>query len=283
MGSVQCQAPGGSHAMIYKDWGDKDNPDIVLCIHHLKRVSDDFDFLARELAGEFRVICPDIVGRGRSEKLRFSHLYLLDQYVADLQTLLQHTGVGQVSVLGTSTGAYVGMKLASINGTPVKKLILNDSGPDFTVASLQHIYPTAGQPQGFATLNEGIRHVRDYFKACGNHTEAQWHKFGTDVLSQNVDGIWKWNYDSNITDLIKSINPFIAHMLEVSMWAHYQAITCPTLVLRGAESAFLSSETAHKMTQTGPRASLVEFAGVGHFPTLLHMNQVEPVRHFLKS
>lgn len=279
--SVQCISPGGLHRMAYKEWGDPDNPNVVVCVHGVTRVSDDFDCLAKELAQHFRVVCPDVVGRGRSEWLHNPQNYQVLQYVGDMVTLLARINVDSVSYLGTSMGGLIGMGLASLPGNPIKKLILNDIGPVMDFSALERIGQYIAQPVRFATFDEGAEYIRTVSESFGKHSQEQWHKLSQDVLRQDKDGMWIRHYDLKLAVTMQGINPEIAHALQLMMWGAYDKISCLTLLLRGAESDLLSSDTAQQMTMRGPKPKLVEFAHVGHAPTLVQADQIAVVKEFL--
>ena len=111
--TLQCMSPAGLHQMAYKEWGDPANPAVLVCVHGVTRVSDDFDKLAAALCDRYRVICPDVVGRGRSSWLANPQFYQLPQYVSDMVTLIARLDVPQVDWFGTSMGALVGLGLAA--------------------------------------------------------------------------------------------------------------------------------------------------------------------------
>ena len=279
--SVQCISPDGLHRMAYKDWGEVDNPDVVICVHGLARVSDDFDVLARELSKEFRVVCPDVVGRGRSGWLRNPQYYQVQQYVADMITLVARLKADKISYVGTSMGGMIGMALASLKGNPIQRMVLNDIGPSLNVTALARIAQYVSQPMRFVSFDEAAHFIRSVSQTFGEHSEDEWHKFCTDVLKQDKDGMWIRHYDLKIGMSMQAITPDLAKAMEVMMWAAYDAINCPTLVLRGAVSDLLTAETAIEMTRRGPRAKLIEFENVGHAPTLVHDDQIAPIKEFL--
>jgi len=280
--SVQCISPAGLHRMFYKDWGDVANPNILVCVHGVTRVADDFDVLARELMRDYRVICPDVVGRGRSDWLKAPQYYQLPQYVSDMVTLLARLNTNKISYLGTSMGGMIGMVLASLPENPIQKLILNDIGPAMNLASLEFISDYIGQSIKFSTFDEAAQYIRSISPTFGQHTEEQWNKIAKDVLRQDKDGSWIKHYDLNIAiPMRQGVNPEALRVIESTLWAQYDAIRCPTLLLRGAESALISEETAIQMTERGPKAQLVEFPKVGHAPTLVHAEQIAPIREFL--
>ena len=282
--SVQCLSPAGLHRMAYREWGDPSNPKVLVCVHGVTRVSDDFDDLARALADEYRVVCPDVVGRGRSGRLRNPDLYRVPQYVSDMVTLLARVladGDGKVAWFGTSMGGLIGMGLASLPDSPIERLVLNDIGPVLDPAALRRIGDYIGQDVRFATFEEGARFVRDVSASFGPHTEQQWQKMARDVLRQDGDGSWVRHYDLALAQPFRAATPESVAADEHLLWAAYDAIRCPTLLVRGAESDLLSHATAQMMTQRGPRARLAEFAGVGHAPTFVHADQIAVARAFL--
>ena len=281
--TVQCLSPSGLHQMAYKEWGRADNPNVVVCVHGLTRVSDDFDALAQTLCRDFRVICPDVVGRGRSGRLQNPAHYQVPQYVADMVTLIARLDVQNVSWVGTSMGGLIGMGLASLPGTPIARLVINDVGPRINPEALARIGEYLGQPVRFSELDEAIGYIRMISAPFGEHDDDEWRKIATDVLRQDEDGSWTRNYDLNLAAPMKAITPEAASMGEAALWAAYDAITCPTLLIRGQQSDLLGSETALQMSTRGPRARLVELPGVGHAPTLMHQDQIALVAGFLKE
>jgi pimeloyl-ACP methyl ester carboxylesterase len=283
--SVQCISPAGLHQMAYKEWGDPHNPKVLVCAHGVTRVGDDFDNLARAFADEYRVVCPDVVGRGRSGRLLSPQFYGVPQYVADMVTLIARvTGEAEASGVdwfGTSMGGLIGMVLASLPGSPIRKLVLNDIGPTLDPAALLRIGDYIGQDLRFPTFEAAAQFVRAVSVSFGPHTDAEWHKLASDVLRQGDDGQWVRHYDMGLALPFRSATPESARADEAALWAAYDAITCPTLLVRGAESDLLSPATAAMMVGRGPKAELVEIPGVGHAPTFLHDDQIAIARTFL--
>jgi pimeloyl-ACP methyl ester carboxylesterase len=284
--SVQCSSPAGLHRIAYKQWGDPANPRVLVCVHGVTRVSDDFDALAANLSDTYRVICPDVVGRGRSGRLALAGLYTVPQYVADMVTLIARvTNVpgsdGTVDWFGTSMGGLIGLVLASLPGNPVGKLVLNDIGPIIDPGALARIGDYIGQDLRFASFEEGAQYVRAVSASFGPHSDAEWHKLAADVLRQDRDGQWKRHYDMALAQPFKAATPETAQRDEAALWGAYDAITCPTLLVRGADSDLLSAATARMMTARGPQPQLVEIAGVGHAPTFVQEDQIAIARRFL--
>lgn len=283
--SVQCFSMSGLHQMAYKEWGAEDNPNVLVCVHGVTRVSDDFDNLAQSLCKDYRVVCPDVVGRGRSGSLANPQLYRLPQYVSDMVTLLARVlanGERQtVDWFGTSMGGLIGMGLASLPDSPVSKLVLNDIGPTLDSVAIQRIGDYIAQEVRFPTFKAGAEFVKMVSTTFGDHTDAEWHKLAADVLRQDKDGSWVRHYDMGLALPFQSVTPESAKADEAMLWAAYDAIRCPTLLVRGANSDLLSRETAEAMTQRGPQAKLVEIPDVGHAPTFLHDDQIAIAKDFL--
>jgi pimeloyl-ACP methyl ester carboxylesterase len=279
--TVQCISPAGLHKMAYQEWGDPHNPNVLLCIHGVTRVSDDFDQLARTLCDTYRVVCPDVVGRGRSGWLRDPQYYVLPQYLSDMVALLARLNAETVDLVGTSMGGLIGMALASLPDNPLRKLVLNDVGPSLNLEAMARIGEYIGADMRFATFDQAAAYIRAISASFGEHTDAEWHKLAADVLRQNADGEWIRHYDLKLAVPFMSTAGEAFKVSELLLWAAYKAISCPTLLVRGAESDLLSAETAQLMTQCGPQAKLVELAGVGHAPTFLHIDQIEVVADFL--
>jgi pimeloyl-ACP methyl ester carboxylesterase len=281
--SVQCISPAGLHRMAYKEWGDAANPNVLVCVHGLTRVSDDFDALAQALSPQYRVICPDVVGRGRSEWLKDPQYYAIPQYVRDMVTLLARIDAQTVHWLGTSMGGLIGLALASLPQNPIKKLILNDIGPAINPEALIRIGTYVGEPMKFAGFDEACAYIRSISLSFGEHTEEEWHKFTKDVLRQDADGMWIRHYDLGLAVPFKATTEASSKAGEAMLWAAYDAIACPTLLIRGAESDLLTEAVAQAMTQRGPRPELVELPGVGHAPTLVSAAQIALVKNWLQA
>lgn len=278
--SVQCLSPAGFHDMAYVEWGDPANPRLLVCVHGLTRCGRDFDFLAAALAGHYRVVCPDIVGRGRSAWLADKSLYTVPQYCADLATLLARLDAETVHWLGTSLGGLVGMALAAQKGTPISRLVLNDVGPVVTAASIARLGELLGKAPRFDSVAAAEAHIRFVGAPFGALSDAQWRHLTIHVLRPAADGKFDLAYDPGIAEPFRQAT---GEGKDLELWPVYDAVRCPTLLLRGAESDLLRRETAAEMTRRGPRAQLVEVPGVGHAPMLLDEAQIGLVRDFLLS
>jgi len=279
---VQCLSARGLHRMAYWEWGDPANPKVLVCVHGLSRQGRDFDTLAGALSGDYRVVAPDVVGRGQSDWLEDPMGYVLPAYVADMVTLLARLDASTVHWVGTSMGGLIGLGLASLKGSPIGKLVLNDVGPIIQPEAIARIGSYLGLPLRWSSLEEAADYLLTISQGFGPHTREQWLALTRPMLKPDGDG-FKPHYDPAIAVPFRAITPEVATAGEAALWHAYDAIRCPTLLLRGADSDLLTRDTAQAMTQRGPKARLHEFTGVGHAPMLTAPGQIDVVREFLLS
>jgi pimeloyl-ACP methyl ester carboxylesterase len=278
---VQCLSPAGLHQMAYKQWGEPDNPVVLICVHGVSRVSSDFDHLAAALSDRYRVICPDVVGRGQSSWLKNPQFYAVPQYVSDMVTLVARLDVPRVDWLGTSMGGLIGMGLAALPDSPVRRMIVNDVGPTLNFPALARIAEYLGTEKRFVSFDEGLDYIRTVSAPFGPHSDEEWAKLARDVLVQEESGQWRRHYDPAIATPFQGLTEQMVLQGEAALWAAWDAIRCPVLLVRGGDSDLLTPETAQQMTQRGPKAELVELPGIGHAPTFMHEDQIAIARRFL--
>lgn len=277
---VSCLGARGLHRVAYWEWGEAANPRVLVCAHGLSRQGRDFDVLAQAMSDVYRVVCPDMAGRGQSDWLADPAGYQIPKYVADMVTVLARVDARQVDWVGTSMGGLIGLGLASLPGTPVERLVLNDVGPTIQFEALARIGSYLGQPGRWSSVEEAAEYMAKISAGFGHHSREQWLALTRPMLKAEGDGFVP-HYDPAIAQPFKAVTPQIAAAGEAVTWAAYDVLRCRTLVMRGAESDLLSRATAEKMTQRGPHARLHEVAGVGHAPTLVSPQQVGVVREFL--
>ncbi len=301
-GSAATSSPAGDapattpqHRMAYWEWnatGNPVHPHVVVCVHGLSRQGRDFDTLARGLSQHARVVCPDVVGRGQSDWLADPMGYQIPQYAADMLALLaqlhQQGPITTLDWVGTSMGGLIGMGVTGQPGlplpVPVRRLVLNDVGPVIEWLALQRIGQYLGQLARFESVQQAADAMWAISTSFGPHTPAQWLELSRAMVRPLPDeeaGGMTLHYDPAIAVPFKAMTQESAAAGEVALWQLYDHITAQTLLLRGAQSDLLSPETAQAMAQRGPRARVVEFAGVGHAPTLVAADQVAAVTDFL--
>ncbi|MFT4267865.1 MAG: alpha/beta hydrolase [Xenophilus sp.] len=307
---VVCPDGQEGHRMAYWHWGDPAAGQVIVCMHGLTRQGRDFDALARALLAQartpLRVVCPDVVGRGRSDWLRDPQGYQVPQYAGDMLAMLAAlhavAPVEALDCVGTSMGGLIGMVLAGAKDVPlpapVRRLVLNDVGPAVEPAAIARIASYVGRGGPYPDLQAAADALWSISTGFGPHTPEQWLALTRPMVvpaaERSTDGRSKTeagpaaggaglvlHYDPAIAEPIRALTPGIAAQAQAAAWAIYDAIRAPTLLLRGAQSDLLSPATAQAMTQRGPRARLVEFGGVGHAPTLIAPAQIEAVASFL--
>ncbi|MBL8472718.1 MAG: alpha/beta hydrolase [Rhodocyclaceae bacterium] len=264
--------------MAYTEWGDPGNRKVLVCAHGLTRVGRDFDHLAACMAAEYRVVCPDVFGRGNSDWLQDSSGYQIPAYVGDMVTLLARLDAAELHWVGTSMGGLIGMALACVADTPIQRLVLNDVGPVITVQALERIAQYVGAAPVFPSMEAAEQYIRLVSAPFGDLSDAEWRHLTLHSVRPASGGGFRMHYDPALAE------PFrVAYGggQDITLWPIYEAIRCPTLVVRGAQSDLLSSATLAEMAARGPRAQTVEIPRVGHAPMFLNDEQVRPVRDFL--
>lgn len=294
--------------MAWWQWGDPRSGHVVLCVHGLTRQGRDFDVLAEALVaragGDVRIVCPDIAGRGESDWLRDPQNYQLPLYASDVLTMIgqlhREQPVEVLDYVGTSMGGLIGIAIAGSKQiplpTPIRRIVINDVGPTLDPVALQRIGSYVGQGGRYETFDQAVDALWALSTTFGPHTPEQWRALSQHMVAgasqRSADGATKvagpsavapyvLHYDPAIAVPFRSITAEAAAQGEAIMWALYDAITADTLVTRGAQSDLLSRATATAMTQRGPRATLVEFEGVGHAPTFVAPDQSAVVTTFL--
>ena len=271
--AVRCLDPHGFHWMRYTEWGDPKNPRVLVCVHGLTRTGRDFDYLAERLADAYRVVCPDVAGRGRSDCLRDPRDYTYPVYNGDMATLMASLHAETVDWIGTSMGGIIGMILAGLPGSPLRKLVLNDVGAFIPKASLERIGRYVGQEPTFPSL-EALEAAMRTVSPFGPLGAEQWRHLALHVAKEE-GGRWRFRYDPGI-----GVNFHAQPVADVDLRAFWNLVHGPVLVLRGAQSDLLLQETLDEMLRR-PRTEAHVVADTGHCPMLMDDAQVGIVRRFL--
>jgi len=274
--SLDVEGPDRHYHMSYTVFGSDDADRTIICVHGLTRNGRDFDLLAEALAGDARVVCPDVVGRGQSAWLDDPEAYAVPTYIGHMLQLIQHLGVASVDWIGTSMGGLIGMGVATVEDSPIERLVLNDVGPFLPKEALERIGAYLDLDLVFENLAQLESHLRQVHAPFGPLSNDQWAHLAAFSAKTRSDGKVVLGYDPNIAV------PFMSEEVEdVDLWSFWDEIHCPTLLIRGAESDLLLEETAHEMTERGPRAMLVEFEGIGHAPALMADDQIDRIKTWL--
>jgi pimeloyl-ACP methyl ester carboxylesterase len=279
---IPCSHPKESYQMAYWQWGDPTNDQVLLCVHGLTRNGRDFDELAQELAPDYRIICPDIVGRGKSDWLTHPENYNYQTYQQDILTLLKHLEITQVDWLGTSMGGIIAMFLAAQSPSIIKRLILNDVGAVIPKAALQRIakYVLIGD-RLFSDFTAVEQHIRRNYAGFGQLTDGQWQQLAQRSVTRLPDGNYRLNYDPNISHPFR--NQKMNDLQDVALWELWKLLTCPILLLHGRESDLLSPEIIEEMQKQKPEMEVIHFDKVGHAPALMDEIQIQSIKHWLKD
>ena len=290
---VNCPHPEGQHRMAYWSWGDPAAAHVVVCVHGLTRQGRDFDRLAQALversAGRLRVVCPDVAGRGQSDWLPAGALYQVPQYASDMLALLGqlHTAapISQLDWVGTSMGGLIGMVVSGQPGLPlpaaVRRLVLNDVGPAISWAAVQKMQQYAGRYGRYADLAEAAAAMRALSVGFGPVPDDVWLDMSSHMLRDLPEGGVTLHYDPAIGEPVRALTAEAAQAGEALLWSVYDQIQAQVLLIHGQDSDLLLPSTALAMTGRGPRARLVEWAGIGHAPTLTAPEQIEVLADFL--
>lgn len=278
MADVLGLSPGGFHRVAYVEWGDPTAP-VTICVHGLTRNGRDFDRLAADLAASGRrVVCPDMVGRGLSDRLADPAHYGYPQYLADMTTLIARLDTGPVDWVGTSMGGLIGLLLAAQPKNPIRRLVLNDVGPFVPKAALERIATYVGQAPTFRDEAEVEAYLRRIHASFGALSDEDWRYLTHHATRPRSDGLLELRYDPGIGKAFTE-----APLDDIDLWQVWDRISCPVLALRGSLSDLLLAETAAEMARRGPGAELHEIAGVGHAPMLMAPEQIVLVRDWLST
>lgn len=298
---IDCISPAGQHRMAYTEWGDSENPRVLLCLHGLLRTGRDFDEVAKQLSPYYRVICPDIVGRGASDWLADPTYYALPQYVADILALISHVKPQQMDWMGTSMGGLIALSVAALKNSPelqqfyawtepqlpFGKLVLNDVGPELNPEGLARIAHYITSPSQFSSWPEVLQAVRQRWATFGPHTDEQWAHLARYVFTQQGN-TWSNAYDPNIAlafqqqlDIDRAQQGQLSALAQQTLWQAFESLTEACLIVRGEFSDLLSSDTAHEMLVRQPQAVFYQVPGVGHAPTFMQADQRRVLSQFL--
>ena len=276
---VQCSSGDTQHRMAYHAWGDPNNSRVLLCVHGLTRRGSDFKTLAQAMCKDYYVVCPDVVGRGDSDRLSNPMLYAIPQYVADITELVKKLGVSQVDWFGTSMGGLIGMVYAAMPKSPIRRMLINDVGPKIEPEAIKRLGSYVGQPFAFANRADALTRLNQICASFGDHSPEEWEIYNGPMLIQR-DGVWIMHYDPNISVPFAAVNPIMAKAGEMAMWHAFKQIHIPMLIVRGGDSDLLSAATVAEMCKVNPHARSIEIPNVGHAPAFVKPEQIALAKEF---
>lgn len=265
--------------MAYMEWGAQ-NKEVVICVHGLTRNSRDFDYLAKELSNHYRIICPDIPGRGKSEWLENAGLYNYDTYVAIMKQFIEYLNVQEISWIGTSMGGLIGIILSATSEKQIiKNMVLNDIGPFIPEKSLRRIAKYTGMNPKFSNLEQAERYIRDILAPFGIKKDEDWKYITMHSIIEDKDGNIVLAYDPAIAKVFSNEDA----RKDIDLWNLWQKLNMNLLILRGTLSDILEKNTAERMVQNKDSAIVVEFENVGHTPALMDNDQINVIKNWLDS
>jgi pimeloyl-ACP methyl ester carboxylesterase len=276
--------PRGFLRIAVTEWGPEDAEQVVLCVHGLTRNARDFDFLARRLASRgMRVVAPDLPGRGRSDWTGNGSDYATPLYMAVAAAVIARTGAAEVDWVGTSLGGHIGMEMAALPGSPIRRLLLNDFGARIVGVALQRIGTYLRVKRHFDDVAALEAHLRTIHEPFGHLTEAQWRHMAQHSAVKTEEGDYRQHFDPAIARAFSW--PL---MVDISLWDVWEKVNCPTLILRGEDSDLLHASTVRDMMKRGIAAKnglvrSVEVRECGHAPALMSDAQISLVEEFLQS
>lgn len=281
-GHYQTLNSTGPARIVYSDWGPADGR-IIICVHGLTGNGRDFDYLAPALVQDgYRVICPDMPGRGRSDFCANPLDYTHAQYAQDILALYAHLGItadSRIDWLGVSMGGLIGMRVAALPGSPIKRMILNDIGPEVPQAALDFINAVVSQLYRFATMDEFEKRLRETRGlSWGPVTDDQWKHMAKTSVRRLPDGILTYAYDPAIQQGFGK-----EPIGEVDLWTCWDSLDIPVLALRGANSLLFTQDIADKMMARSANMTFETIPDAGHVPSLMAPEQIDLIRRWLAS
>jgi pimeloyl-ACP methyl ester carboxylesterase len=277
-GEAHSSTPDGrTHTIRWCEWGDPENPKVLLCAHGLSRNGRDFDYLARKACVQYRVICPDYPGRGISDALENPVYYNNAQYLSDSLAILSVIKFEILDWLGTSMGGLVGMALAASDNNPVRKIVLNDVGPFISGQALAVIGDYLTDTPAFSSLRQAESYFRQVYASFGKLDDEHYLHFVEHGVKPSSSGNgFVLNNDPEIIARFISNKPVDHHL-----WDIWDRISIPTLILRGQYSGLLLPQTVEQMKFRHALAQSVEIPGCAHAPSLMTESQIEIVNNWL--
>lgn len=285
----------GFHRVAYREWGQASttNNIPVICVHGMTRNSRDFDILAKHLSDQGRhVFCPDIVGRGDSDWLKDPQHYNFEQYLADMTALVARTGASQIDWVGTSMGGLIGMLMASLPNTPVRRLIINDIGPQIPIKAIRRLASYAGKEPEFNSISSAKAYFKVGYAAFGKLSEDQWERLTLSSIKETSPGHYICKVDPSLKHVpakASFIWKLITHprktlggiLFDIDLWDIWNKINCPIHIIHGVQSDLLLPDIIAKMQSTHPGMEVLDVADAGHAPVLETHAELESISRWL--
>jgi pimeloyl-ACP methyl ester carboxylesterase len=265
--------------MAVHEWGDERNPRVVICVHGLSRNGRDFDVLADALSRDFRVLCPDVPGRGESDWLANAEQYTIPIYAQFVGAMISEFGLKTYDWVGTSMGGLIGMVMAASPGSGMRRFVVNDVGPVIERVALDRIAMYVGRNPLYASYTDLFEAARPFLSTFGPLDDEALHHMVATSVQKRTDGQWEYKMDPKIGDAFRAT----LAAPDVDLWPLWAAVKQPALILRGANSDLLSATTLEKMLTVHPADRAVTIADTGHAPMIMDAATVSAVVNFLQD
>lgn len=243
-----------------------DNQPPVICMHGLTRNARDFSVLAEHLSEKWRVLLPEMRGRGESEYAKDSATYNPLTYVGDIQALLAAEEIERFVAIGTSLGGLMTMLMATVDNDKIAAAVLNDIGPVIDPAGIDRIREYVGQGRSFPSWMHAARALKEAHGTSYPGFEIEeWLEMAKRGMAVQQNGRIAFDYDMSIAEPFQQ--PDTA--APPDLWPAFDALAGrPVLLVRGALSDLLTVETLAEMQRRLPEAEAVTIDNVGHAPLL---------------
>lgn len=286
----------GFHRVAYTEWGKaNDTATGIICVHGLTRNKHDFDGLAHYLSiRDHHIFCPDIVGRGDSDWLKNPLHYTYEQYISDMTVLIARTQKTDITWIGTSMGGLIGMVLASYAKSPIKRLILNDVGPQIPVKALARLSKYTGLDPDFSSVDDAKNYYKSIYKDFGHLTEEEWLNITLHNIREVAPGKFISKMDHGVKlapakskiawqSLLHPLKALEGSLFDIDLWAIFRQVTCPLLVIHGSHSDLLLPSTIEKMKNIHPNMQVIDIPDAGHAPLLKDPNHQEMIYKWIRE
>ena len=288
-------SPEGFHNLAYTEWGNW-SPEFptAFCVHGLTRNGRDFDDLALYLSNKGRyVLCPDVAGRGESAWFTNPKHYNFSQYINDMNALIARANTNHIDWIGTSMGGIIGMMMAALPNTPIRRLVLNDIGPQIPITGLKRLAKYAGKDPVFKSVDEAKNYFKTNYADFGISTEEQWDAFTEHSIKHRAPHLYRLKVDPGINNPSKSFlnlfTEFLKHphkslegiYYDIDLWSIWKNIRCPVLLIHGKHSDLLTPDIILEMRRTHPYIEVYEIEHAGHAPALLEQQNHETIYNWL--
>lgn len=265
----------------YRDYPGSAGCPPILCIPGLTRNARDFEGVAERLAGQYRVICVELRGRGESAYAKDPMTYVPLTYVQDIDRLIDELKLDRLIAFGTSLGGIVSMLLASTEPKRFAGVLLNDVGPVIERKGLDRIRGYVGKPGAWPTWVHAARALAETNADVYPDYELEdWLRMAKRLYRLNAQGRIVPDYDSKIAE------PFRLPGGEagVDLWPALDAMrSVPVQIIRGELSDVLGTDTVAQMKKRLDDARVTTVPGVGHTPTLEETQAVRAIDRFLAA